>query len=45
MRGDALTAAAKATSPATSVLMITADVEHDAEASWVSSVYGLPRHA
>lgn len=36
MRGDELAAAAKATSPATSVLMITADVELDAEAGWAS---------
>ena len=36
MRGDELAAAAKATSPATSVLMITADVELDAEAGWGS---------
>lgn len=34
MRGDELAAAAKATSPATSVLMIAADVELDAEAGW-----------
>jgi DNA-binding response OmpR family regulator len=36
MRGDELAAAAKGTSPATSVLMITADVELDAEASWAN---------
>jgi CheY-like chemotaxis protein len=35
MRGDELAAPAKATWPATSVLMITADVELDAEAGWV----------
>jgi DNA-binding response OmpR family regulator len=34
MRGDELAAAAKAASPATSVLMITADVELDAEVGW-----------
>jgi CheY-like chemotaxis protein len=34
MRGDELAAAAKAASPATRVLMITADVELDAEAGW-----------
>ena len=36
MRGDELAAAAKAASPATKVLMITADVELDAEAGWAS---------
>ena len=36
MRGDELAAVAKATSPATKVIMITADVELDAEASWAS---------
>ena len=36
MRGDELAAAAKAASPATSVLMITADVELDAQAGWAS---------
>jgi len=36
MRGDELAAAAKAASPATSVLMITADVELDAEAGWTN---------
>jgi hypothetical protein len=36
MRGDELTAAAKAASPATTVLMITADVDLDAEAGWAS---------
>jgi DNA-binding response OmpR family regulator len=36
MRGDELAAVAKAASPATSVLMITADVELDAEAGWAS---------
>ena len=36
MRGDELAAAVKAASPATSVLMITADVELDAEAGWAS---------
>ncbi len=36
LRGDELAAAVKATSPATSVLLITADVELDAEAGWAS---------
>lgn len=36
MRGDELAAAAKAASPARSVLMITADVELDAEAGWAN---------
>ena len=36
MRGDELAAAAKATSPMTRVLMLTADVELDAEAGWAS---------
>jgi CheY-like chemotaxis protein len=34
MRGDALVAAVKATSPATRVLMITADVELDGMEGW-----------
>src|SRR6266540_137026 len=34
MRGDALAAAVKSASPATKVMMITADVELDAEAGW-----------
>jgi len=34
MRGDELASAVKAASPATRVLMITADVELDAEAGW-----------
>jgi DNA-binding response OmpR family regulator len=36
MCGDELASAAKAASPATRVLMITADVELDAEAGWAS---------
>ncbi len=36
MRGDELAATVKATSPMTRVLMITADVELDAEAGWAS---------
>jgi two-component system, response regulator, stage 0 sporulation protein F len=36
MRGDELAAATKAASPATSVLMIAADVELDAEAGWTN---------
>ena len=36
MHGDELASAIKAASPATSVLMITADVELDAEAGWAS---------
>ena len=36
MHGDELASAIKAASPATSVLMITADVELDAEAGWVN---------
>jgi DNA-binding response OmpR family regulator len=36
MRGDELASAVKAASPATSVLMITAHVELDAEAGWAS---------
>jgi CheY-like chemotaxis protein len=36
MHGDELASAIKATSPATSVLMITADVELDTEAGWAS---------
>ena len=34
LRGDELAAAAKAASPTTKVLMITADVELDAEVGW-----------
>lgn len=34
MRGDELASAVKAASPTTKVLMITADVELDAEAGW-----------
>lgn len=34
MRGDALVAAVKAASPATKVLMITADIAIDASAEW-----------
>ena len=36
MRGDELAATVKATSPTTKVLMITADVELDAQAGWAS---------
>jgi DNA-binding response OmpR family regulator len=36
MRGDELASAIKAASPTTKVLMITADVELDAEAGWAS---------
>ena len=36
MRGDELAAAVKAASPATRVMMITADVELDAAAGWAS---------
>jgi CheY-like chemotaxis protein len=34
MRGDELAAAAKTASPATRVMMITADIELDSEADW-----------
>jgi CheY-like chemotaxis protein len=36
MRGDELAATVKATSPTTRVLLITADVELDAQAGWAS---------
>src|SRR5689334_12725331 len=36
MRGDELAAAAKAASPAIKVMMITADVELDAQAGWAN---------
>src|SRR5215213_9737832 len=36
MRGDELAATVKATSPTTKVLLITADVELDAQAGWAN---------